>query len=124
MHATTCVHLQEQVAGHKASRGRVDADSRWRTQAAAQGPIDEDSQRRLLDFRLRTDEMFPDEANQPSFEAAWALLQVARSRPCPCACLPQASCHRRCALALAMQENHLNLNSAFDAFCQHRDEVI
>ncbi len=114
----TCLH--EYVAVPTA----MHEDSRWRTQAAAQGPTDEDKQQLILDFLLETNAIFPDPVNQPSSDTAWAFLQVARSCPCPCACLPQASCHRRCALALAMQKYHLNLNSALDAFCEHRNQVI
>ena len=99
-------------------------DPRWPTQAAAQGPTDEAKQQLILDFLLKTNEMFPDTVNQPSFDTARAILEVARSCPCSIACLPQSSCHRRCALALAMQGNSWDPDSALDTFCEHRDEVI
>ena len=54
-----------------------------------QGPTDDDKQQLILDFLLATNDMFQDVANQPSSEIARAFLQVARSCPCPCGCLPR-----------------------------------
>jgi len=57
------------------------------------------------------------------FDFATQLLEVARSSPCACACLPRLAARRATGAALALQDEHRDVEAALEAYGRFRDEV-
>ena len=57
------------------------------------------------------------------FNFATQLLEVARSSPCACACMPRLAARRATGAALALQENHRDVDKALDAYGRFLDTV-
>jgi len=73
-----------------------------------------------VDLMLEARAMF---GGNVDFDFATQLLQVARSSPCACACMPRLAARRATGAALALQENHLDVDKALKAYGRFLDTV-
>jgi hypothetical protein len=73
-----------------------------------------------VDLMQQADAMF---GGNVDFDFATQLLQVARSSPCACACMPRLAARRATGAALALQENHLDVDKALKAYGRFLDTV-